>query len=127
MRRLWLAPSFPTVCVAVVAAMGAAVSMASSTYAGEHEDAQAYVYKHEDVLVDQDLARQALMRGEIQPLEKVLAAARPEIDGEFVGAELEVEYGVWVYDIKFIDRSGMMRNIHVDAKTAELISRDVLK
>jgi uncharacterized membrane protein YkoI len=108
------------VCAGVVAAMGLTLFAASSGHAGEHDDAH-------DVVLDHDQARQALVRGEIAPLEKVLAAVRSEIDGDFVGAELEIEFGVWVYDLKFIDRNGVLRKIHVNAKTAKILSHDMHK
>lgn len=74
--------------------------------------------------IDHDEARQALIRGEVIPLEQVLAAVRPEVEGDFVGAELEVEHDIWVYDLKFIDRQGVLRKIHVNAKSAKILSRD---
>jgi uncharacterized membrane protein YkoI len=112
------------VCAGVIAAMGVTLLTASSIHAGDHE----HDHDHEhDLVHDHDWARQALVRGEIAPLEKVLAAARSEIDGDFVGAELEIEHGAWVYDLKFIDRSGVLRKIHVNAKTAKIIIHDMHK
>jgi uncharacterized membrane protein YkoI len=117
MRRKRLAALSVVVCVGV---MGVMLFAASSVHASDHD------HDH-DLAADHDRARQALVRGEIAPLEKVLAVARSEIDGDFVGAELEIESGAWVYDLKFIDRSGVLRKIHVNAKTAKIISRDMHK
>lgn len=89
-----------------------------------HEDDELHEHRHE---LDHDRARQALMRGEIAPLEKVLEAVRARIEGEFVGAELERDHGLWVYDLKFIDRTGRLRKIYVDARTAEIIGQDAIR
>ena len=83
---------------------------------GYHEDHDEYEYEH-----DHDRALQALKRGEVQPLEKVLAAVRSGIDGTIVHTRLKRKHGIWVYDLKVLGRDGRMRNIHINAKTAKLL------
>lgn len=70
---------------------------------------------------DHDRARGAVERGDILPLESVLRALGPSIDGEIVGIELEKEGGRWIYEIKVVDRRGHMREIAADARTAKVI------
>jgi len=70
---------------------------------------------------DHDRARGAVERGDILPLETVLRALGPSIDGEIVGIELEREGGRWIYEIKVVDRRGHMREIATDARTAKVI------
>lgn len=111
--RLW---------TAAILLAGVAMFWAPAISAGDHKHGD-----HHDKVPDHDQAREALIRGEIAPLEKVLASIRPEVDGDFVGAELEIESDVWVYDLKFIDRHGVLRKIHVDAKSAKILSRDAHK
>lgn len=126
--------------IRLLAALMLSVSVAAATEGGggDHRDhsedhqgrresgaLHGHEEEHEHEL-DHDRARRALMRGEIAPLEKVLEAARARIEGEFVGAELEREGGRWVYDLKFIDRAGRLRKIHVDAKTANILGPDAL-
>ncbi len=70
---------------------------------------------------DHDRARGTVERGDILPLETLLNALGPSIDGEIVGIELEREGSRWIYEIKVIDRRGRMREIATDARTAKVI------
>lgn len=60
-------------------------------------------------------AREALQRGEIRPLDEILAKVRREIPGEIIEVEFEREHGIWQYEIKAIDPSGRRMKIYVDA------------
>jgi uncharacterized membrane protein YkoI len=51
---------------------------------------------------DHDVARAALERGEILPLETILARVRESVRGDVVGVELERDCGAWIYEIKII-------------------------
>ncbi len=73
---------------------------------------------------DHDRALHAVDRGEVLPLEQVLAAIRTEVDGEVVGLELEREDGVWVYEFKVIDPSGRFVEIYADAKTGRILKTE---
>ena len=70
---------------------------------------------------DHDRARGAVERGDILPLETILAAIRPSIKGEIVGVDLEKEDGRWIYEFKVIDRRGRMLEIQADAKLATVL------
>jgi len=70
---------------------------------------------------DHDLARQALERGEVMPLEAVLAEVRRTISGELVGVELEHEHGVWLYEIKMIMPGGGLTEVKVDARNGRIV------
>jgi len=80
---------------------------------GEHRE-----YEEED----HDAARAAVRRGEALPLAEVIAAVRAELPGDIVEIEFEREHGRWVYEFKVIDQSGHLREIYVDAATAEILS-----
>ncbi len=83
---------------------------------GYHEDHDEYKYEH-----DHDRALQALKRGEVLSLEKVLVAVRADIDGSIVHTKLKRKHGIWVYELKVLGRDGRLREIRVDAKTAKLL------
>ena len=68
-----------------------------------------------------DIAREALERGEILPLETVLSEVRKAIRGEVVGVELEREHGTWVYEIKIIASGNFIVEVSVDARTAKVL------
>ncbi len=70
---------------------------------------------------DHDLARQALERGEVLPLEAVLAEVRKSASGEVAGVELEREHGAWLYEIKMIGPGGVLTEVKVDARTGRIL------
>ena len=74
-------------------------------------------------ITDGDKARAALERGEVIPLEQVLASLEGRVDGEISSIELEKEHGAWVYEFKVISPRGRMMEVHVDAKTGGLIEK----
>lgn len=75
-------------------------------------------YEDED---DHEKARHALECGEVMPLADVLTALRPHISGKIIETEIEREHGRWVYEFKFIDAKGRLVEIHVDARTAQVL------
>lgn len=78
---------------------------------------------HEQEARDEDRARAAVEKGEILPLEQVLAGLRTEVSGEISQIELEKEGGVWVYEFKIISPRGHMVEVYADAKTGKLIKK----
>ncbi|WP_242662290.1 PepSY domain-containing protein [Teichococcus deserti] len=73
---------------------------------------------------EQDCARQALERGEIRPLEDVLAVARRAVPGDIVGVELDRDDGRWVYEIKVLTAGGKRREIEIEATTLRILEID---
>lgn len=71
---------------------------------------------------DHNRALEALQRGEVIPLEKVLATLRATNDGSVVSTKLEREDGKWVYELKLIGRDGRLRKIYIDAKTGVVLA-----
>ena len=70
---------------------------------------------------DHDLARQALEQGEVRPLSEILAGVRQQIEGELVGVEFDRINGRYVYELKVISPAGRLREVRVDAMTAEIL------
>lgn len=70
---------------------------------------------------DHDRARAALERGEVRPLDEILAAAAAEVPGEVVELELEREHGRWVYELKVIAPDGRVLEVMVDAASARVL------
>lgn len=81
----------------------------------------APAFAGEDGKHDHDRARRALERGEVLPLDRILAAVRARVPGEVVGVELERERGAWVYEVRVIDPSGRRLEVHVDAAKAVIL------
>jgi len=70
---------------------------------------------------DHDLARRALEKGDVRPLAEILAKVSGKIDGDLVGVEFDRINGRYVYELKVITPSGRLREIGVDAQTAEIL------
>ena len=62
-------------------------------------------------------------RGEILPLNQVIATVNAGVSGEIARVELEKEGGVWIYEFKIISPNGRMVEVTVDAKTGKLIGK----
>ena len=73
---------------------------------------------------DQDLARRALERGEIRPLDQVLDAARKALPGDVVKVELDEDDGRWTYEIKILTPGGERREVEIDAKSLQVLEID---
>ena len=80
--------------------------------------------QEEDSEPDHELAREALQRKEILPLDEVLRAIRDRVPGEIVEIELEREQDRWIYEVEIIDQSGRMRDVLVDARNAEILGTE---
>jgi uncharacterized membrane protein YkoI len=63
---------------------------------------------------DQDMARQAVERGEIKPLAEILKAVRSKLPGDVVGVEIEQKRGRWLYEFRVVDTKGRLFEVYVD-------------
>lgn len=71
---------------------------------------------------DHERAREARERGEILPLEQILARVRDRIPaGDIVKVELDRDHGVWIYEFKVIDPRGRLLEVEVDAGTGRIL------
>ena len=67
---------------------------------------------------DHETARRALSKGEIRPLDSVIADVRRTVPGDIVGVELDKQHGRWTYRIKVITPAGRMKRVQIDARAA---------
>ncbi|MEZ5844124.1 MAG: PepSY domain-containing protein [Hyphomicrobiaceae bacterium] len=70
---------------------------------------------------DHDLAREALRRGDILPLAKVLAIVRQHVQGDVVEVELEHEHGQLVYELKLLASDGRLIKVYASARDGTII------
>jgi uncharacterized membrane protein YkoI len=66
---------------------------------------------------DQDMARQAVERGEIKALADILSAVRSKLPGDVVGVEIEQKRGRWFYEFRVADTKGRLFEVYVDARS----------
>lgn len=71
---------------------------------------------------DHDRAFRALREGEARPLADILEKVEEQFGGDVVGIEFERENGRYVYELKIVAADGRLREVYVDAMTAEILS-----
>jgi uncharacterized membrane protein YkoI len=70
---------------------------------------------------DHDEIRRLRSAGKILSLETIIANHRRHYrEGQLLEAELELEEGRYVYDLKFLSDGGVVREFEYDARTGEL-------
>ena len=73
---------------------------------------------------DQERARHALESGQALPLSRLLESVSGRVGGEIVGVEIEREHGRYYYELKIVSPDGRLRELLVDALTAEIVSHE---
>jgi uncharacterized membrane protein YkoI len=71
--------------------------------------------------VGPDVAKRLLSEGRIRPLEDIVEAARAKVPGQMLEVELEIEDGVYVYDVKVLQPNGRVVEVEADAKTGAVL------
>jgi uncharacterized membrane protein YkoI len=71
---------------------------------------------------DQDLALEALQRGEALSLSEVLARVEPKLGGEVIGVTFQRDRQRWVYEFTLVMPNGVMGHLLVDAKSGDVIN-----
>lgn len=74
---------------------------------------------------DHDDAWEHSQSGDTLSLSEVLQIVRPQIDGQIIEIEYEFEDGRPMYEFKYINPAGRVREMYVDARTGAII-RDEL-
>ncbi|MBK1717251.1 PepSY domain-containing protein [Thiocystis violacea] len=79
-----------------------------------------------DVEPDHERARQALNRGEVQPIADILASVAHAIPGEVIEVEFDDAEDLgdvsWRYELKILADDGRLREVQVDAATGRILS-----
>jgi len=73
---------------------------------------------------DHDRARRALEEGRARPLAEILEQVRDRLGGEVIGIEFEREHGRYVYEFDVVTPDGRLREVEVDALTAEILKTE---
>ena len=74
----------------------------------------------EIVHIGLDRRVEALERGEIKPLEEILALVRDQLKGRIVGVEIEREKGRWMYEFRLVDDRGRVSEAYVDGLSGKV-------
>jgi uncharacterized membrane protein YkoI len=70
---------------------------------------------------EQSLVREALQRGEVLPLVKILAIAAEQVPGDVIEVELEDENKALLYEITILTSTGRVREVKIDARSGKVI------
>jgi len=70
---------------------------------------------------EQDDAWEARRDGSILALSEVLALVGPKIKGEIIETEFDYEDGQPVYEFKYVNLRGRVRELYVDARTGVIL------
>ena len=70
---------------------------------------------------DHVAARQAMQRGEILPLPRILTAAQAAAPGDVIEVELDRHRGAWRYEVKILTSTGRVLEVKLDARTAAVL------
>ena len=73
---------------------------------------------------DHDRARDALERGDILPLSRILAIVEKTWGGRVIEVDLGRDDGRFVYEIEIVTPAGRLLEAEIDAATGDLIESD---
>ena len=71
---------------------------------------------------DHEDAWSARKEGSILALPEVLGIISPKIDGEIIEIELDTEHERPVYEFKYVDKGGRVRELYADARTGVILT-----
>jgi len=71
--------------------------------------------------VGPEVAKRLLREGRIMSLPDILVEVRKQVPGEFLETELELEDGIYVYEIKLLRPDGRLQEIEADAATGKIL------
>ncbi|MGQ3302563.1 PepSY domain-containing protein [Reyranella sp.] len=78
----------------------------------------------DDDALEHEEARRALEQGLVRPLEEIVAEARKHVQGDLIEVELERENERYIYELEFIQPSGQIVELQLDAKSMAIIEDD---
>lgn len=78
----------------------------------------------DDDAMEHEEARRALEQGLVRPLEDIIIEARKHVEGDLIEIELERENGRYIYELEFIQPSGQIIELQLDAKTMAIVEEN---
>ena len=75
--------------------------------------------------LDQSEIRELVKRGEIMPLETILAKFPPKEFGKLLDLEVEREHGTVIYEFEFLLADGRIIEVEVDARDGKVLEQEI--
>lgn len=66
-------------------------------------------------------AREALRRGEILPLSRILTIVERRVPGDVIDVDLDRDDGVWEYEVKVLTSTGRVREVKLNARNGAVL------
>ena len=73
---------------------------------------------------DWELARDAVERGEILPLARIVEIVQRAHPGDLVEVEIEIEDGLRIYEVEVLTPAGQLLEVDLDAATGAIVDVD---
>ncbi|GMQ96010.1 MAG: hypothetical protein BMS9Abin14_499 [Gammaproteobacteria bacterium] len=73
---------------------------------------------------DHEVARSALMRGEVMAVRDIVDVARAAVGDDLLRVELERAGERWIYEIRYVDEAGRVRKLNLDARSGERLESE---
>ena len=68
-----------------------------------------------------EMARKLLNEGRIKPLAEILDIVKAAVPGDTVEVELELDDGLYVYEVKQLNSEGRVKEVKTNAATGKVI------
>jgi uncharacterized membrane protein YkoI len=104
------------------AALIAMAGMMTATYATSQPRRDQHPHPHEDrKAAEQQAIREAVARGEVIPLPKILVIAQKAVPGDIIDVELEQKEWGLKYELKILTAAGRVRKVDINARTGKVV------
>jgi uncharacterized membrane protein YkoI len=71
--------------------------------------------------VGPDVAKRLLSEGRIKPLSEIIATVQAKVPGEMLEVQLELDDGVYVYELKLLRPNGKVQEVAADAASGNIL------
>jgi uncharacterized membrane protein YkoI len=113
-------PHAQTFKIVLTAALIAGVMVAHNA-TSQPRHAQ-HPHPHEDQkTTEQQAIRDAVARGEVMPLPKILVIAQKAVPGDIIDVELEQKEWGLKYELKILTAAGRVRKVDINARTGAIV------
>lgn len=71
--------------------------------------------------VGPELAKRLLSEGRIKPLAEIISGVQAKVPGEMLEVQLELDDGIYVYELKLLRPNGKVREVEADAASGNIL------
>ena len=106
------AKPFRTLRTSALIVMAGVMTAANATSQTPHENRKN---------TEQQAIRDAVARGEVMPLPKILVIAQKAVPGDIIEVELEQKEWGLKYELKILTADGRVRKVDINARTGKVV------